>query len=216
MVLPGLQAGVLALRTVNPAAHADSELISATLSGSHTAFEQLIGRYQDRVFRMLLRLTRDHAEAEDLAQDVFVKVFQKLHTFQQDSSFYTWLYRIAVNAANDVLSRKQRRTLTLVSDPTELDRGDREPGHAGAAEPILHEEMRRVVREVLATLPEKYRTILVLREFEDLSYTDMAVVLECSLGTVESRLFRARQRFKEALERLHPDLVPKMRGASLS
>lgn len=210
---PAIQGPVHALRPLTPAEAADSELIAATLEGSHGAFEQLVGRYQDRVYRMLARFTKDPGDAEDLTQDVFVKVFQKLHTFQQDATFFTWLYRIAVNAANDALARKKRRALTLVGDTGDLDRGEREAGHAGAAEPVLHEEMRRVVREVLGTLPDKYRTILVLREFDDLSYTDMAEVLECSLGTVESRLFRARQRFKEALERLHPDLVPQLRGA---
>ena len=87
-----------------------------------------------------------------------------------------------------------------------------EPDHAGAAIPLLEEELREVTRQVLDTLPEKYRTILVLREYEDMAYNDIAKVLECSIGTVESRLFRARHRFKEALERKHPDLVPSRSG----
>lgn len=201
---------MLALKSPTPAE--DSELIAATLDGSHAAFEQLVVRYQERVFRVLSRFTRDFAETEDLAQEVLVKVFRKLHTFQQDASFFTWLYRIAVNTATDALARKKRRNLTLVEDASELDTGHRESGHAGAAEPLLHEELRRVTREVLGTLPDKYRTILKLREFEDLSYTQMSEVLGCTLGTIESRLFRARQRFKEALERLYPDLVPQIRG----
>lgn len=190
----------------------DSKLIAGVLDGSDEAFRILVERYQDRVFRLLGRYTRDRMEAEDLAQEVFVKVFRKLHTFQQDSSFYTWLYRIAANTATDHLARRKRRRLHLVEDVTVLD-NDRGPD-AGAAQPLLEEELRSVTREVVAGLPEKYRTILILREYEDLSYTAIAEVLGCSIGTVESRLFRARKRFKEALERKHPDLVPQLKGGA--
>lgn len=189
----------------------DAELIEAILDGSESCFEELMNRHSGRLFGLLSRFTRDRGEVEDLAQDVFVKVFRKLDTFQQGSAFYTWLYRIAVNTANDHFARRNRRKLYLVEDEVTLDRGADgvdDPDHAGAAEPLLEEEVRRVTREVLETLPEKYRTILVLREFEELSYTEMAEVLECSIGTVESRLFRARARFKEAMVRMHPDLVP--------
>ena len=190
----------------------DDDLIAAVLEGSESAFQQLIERYQDRLFGLLGRLVRDRATVEDLAQEAFVRVFRKLHTFQRESAFYTWMYRIAVNAATDHLERQGRRRLRLVEDTSDLDTGERDPDHAGAAEPLMEEELRRVTREVLATLPEKYRTILILREYEDLSYTDMSKVLGCSIGTVESRLFRARKRFKEAIERMHPDLAPVSRG----
>jgi RNA polymerase sigma-70 factor, ECF subfamily len=188
----------------------DGELIAGALQGSESAFATLIDRYKDRVFRLLSRYCRDPMECEDLAQDVFLKVFRKLHTFQQDSAFYTWLYRIAVNTATDHLSRAQRRRLRLVEDDNELDgdTGDQDDRSSSTEQPLLDAELAEVTRLVLARLPEKYRTILILREYEDLSYTEMAQVLECNLGTVESRLFRARQRFKEALERLYPDLVP--------
>jgi RNA polymerase sigma-70 factor (ECF subfamily) len=191
---------------------ADADLIAAVLEGSETAFGHLLERYQERVFRLLSRFTRDWAETEDLAQEVFVKVFRKLHTFQQDSAFYTWLYRITVNTATDQMARRKRRRLHLVEDNTSLDRGEPESGHGGAAQPLMEQEVREVTRTVLDKLPEKYRRILILREYEDLSYTEMAEVLGCSIGTVESRLFRARKRFKEALERSYPDLVPHYRG----
>ncbi len=189
----------------------DAELIEEILDGSEPSFQILMDRYSDRLFGLLARFTRDRGEVEDLAQEVFVKVFRKLYTFQQGSAFYTWMYRIAVNTANDHFSRRSRRRLQLVEDNATLDNnapGVDAPDHAGAAAPLLEDEMRQVTREVLDTLPEKYRTILVLREYEELSYTRMSEVLECSIGTVESRLFRARARFKEALERIHPDLVP--------
>lgn len=211
-----LQGPVFALKHV--VENGDAELIAQALAGSEPAFGALVDRYKDRVFRLLTRYCRDPMECEDLAQEVFLKVFRKLHTFQQDSAFFTWLYRITVNTATDHLSRVQRRRLHLVEDESTLDAGTRdlsgggEETHEGAAGPLLAAELAEVTRAVIAKLPEKYRTILVLREFEDLSYTEMAEVLECNLGTVESRLFRARQRFKEALERLHPELVPQRGG----
>lgn len=197
----------------------DAELIEAILAGSEAAFEALMKRHSDRLFGLLSRFTRDRGEIEDLAQEVFVKVFRKLDTFQQGSAFFTWMYRIAVNTANDHFSRRSRRRLSLVEEESVLDAkapGVNEPDHAGAAEPLIEEELRRVTREVLDTLPEKYRTILILREFEDLPYTKMAEVLDCSIGTVESRLFRARARFKEAMERVHPDLVPTVRASAVN
>lgn len=187
----------------------DAELIDEVLAGSGTAFAALMDRYEGRVFRLLGRFTRDHGEVEDLAQEVFVKVFRKLHTFQRDSGLFTWIYRIAVNTANDHLSRTGRRRLRLVEDDEALDASahERRKGD-GATGPLLEEEVRRATREVLDELPDKYRTILVLREYEDLAYTEMADVLGISIGTVESRLFRARQRFKDALGRRYPELVP--------
>lgn len=190
----------------------DVELIEAVLEGSESAFATLVERYQDRVFRLLGRYCRDPVECEDLAQDVFLKVFRKLHTFQHESAFFTWLYRIAVNAATDHLSRASHRRLRLVDDAAVLDTGtDREDGPAA---PLMAAELAAVTRSIVESLPEKFRTILVLREFEDLSYTEIAQVLQIQLGTVESRLFRARQRFKEALVRLHPELLPDGSGST--
>ena len=196
---------------LKPIAEADDPtLIAAVLEGSSGAFATLVGRYQDRIFRLLARYVRDPVECEDLAQEVFLKVFRKLHTFQQDSAFFTWLYRIAVNTAADHLARGKRRKLQLVEEDSALDAGRPVSGGVPASpeQPLLDAELAAVTRRILDTLPEKFRTILILREFEDLSYTEMSKVLGCNLGTVESRLFRARQRFKAALERLHPELVP--------
>ena len=184
----------------------DRDLIAAVLDGSEAAFGELVERYKDRVFRLLGRYCRDAVEREDLAQEVFLKVFRKLHTFNHDAQFFTWLYRITVNAATDHLSRASTRRLRLVEDTGVFERGDEEQGSPSA--PLESEELAQVTRDVVDQLPEKFRTILVLREFEGLSYTDIAEVLDIQLGTVESRLFRARQRFKDALTRQHPELVP--------
>lgn len=186
----------------------DQDLIAAILDGSEAAFGSLVDRYKDRLFRLLGRYCRDPVECEDLAQEVFLKVFRKLHTFQQESAFYTWLYRIAVNAATDHISRASTRRLRLVEDEAVLDAGPRDHDADSPVAPLMAAELALATRKVVDSLPEKFRTILVLREFEDLSYTEIAAVLKIQLGTVESRLFRARQRFKKALERAHPELVP--------
>lgn len=184
----------------------DPDLIAAVLDGSEAAFGELVDRYKDRVFRLLSRYCRDSVECEDLAQDVFLKVFRKLHTFKHDSQFFTWLYRITVNAATDHLSRAGTRKLRLVEDTAVFERGDQEDSSPTAS--LEAEELAQITRAIVDQLPEKFRTILVLREFEGLSYTEIADVLEIQLGTVESRLFRARQRFKDALTRQHPELLP--------
>lgn len=183
----------------------DRDLIAAVLDGSEAAFAALVGRYQDRVFRLLGRYCRDSVECEDLAQEVFLKVFRKLHTFKHDAQFFTWLYRITVNAANDHLSRASSRRLRLVEDTGVFERGGESDDPTA---PMESAEVARLTREIIDQLPEKFRTILVLREFEELSYTEIAEVLEIQLGTVESRLFRARKRVKDALIRQHPELLP--------
>lgn len=185
----------------------DPELIAAVLDGSEAAFGTLVERYKDRLFRLLSRYCRDQVECEDLAQDVFLKVFRKLDTFQGGSAFFTWLYRIAVNTATDHLARASSRRLRLVEDIV-LEIRERDHDREDPALPAMQTELVDVTRRILDKLTEKYRTILILREFEELSYIQISEVLQCNLGTVESRLFRARQRFKEALERDHPDLVP--------
>jgi RNA polymerase sigma-70 factor (ECF subfamily) len=189
-----------------PPETSDQELIAAVLDGSEPAFASLVDRYKDRVFRLLSRYCRDAIECEDLAQDVFLKVFRKLHTFNHESQFFTWLYRITANAATDHLSRASSRRLRLVEDTGVFERGDED--HESPTAGLEQQELAQVTRDIVASLPEKFRTILVLREFEGLSYTDIAEVLEIQLGTVESRLFRARQRFKDALIRNHPEMLP--------
>ena len=184
----------------------DRDLIAAVLDGSEAAFGELVDRYKDRVFRLLGRYCRDSVECEDLAQEVFLKVFRKLHTFNHESQFFTWLYRITANAATDHLSRASSRRLRLVDDTGVFERGDED--HENPTVPLEQQELAEVTRKIVDELPEKFRTILVLREFEGLSYTEIAEVLEIQLGTVESRLFRARKRFKDAISRNHPELLP--------
>lgn len=183
----------------------DRALIEATIAGSQTAFEALVLRHQDRIFRLLSRFTREPAEVEDLAQDVFLKAFRRLHTFQFNSQFYTWLYRIAVNTASDGVQRRRRNPVQAVENPGAFETSDVDSGPPQPDRILMEGELQRATREVLARLPEKYRQILVLREYEDLSYDEIAATLGCALGTVESRLFRAREKFKEILESEYPE-----------
>lgn len=195
---------------MQPAAREDISLIEETLGGNPLAFQLLVERYQERVFSLVRHYTRNPVEVEDIAQDTFLKAYRKLAGFQRQSSFSTWLYRVAVNTALDHLKKAGRSPVQVVDDP-ELLPGS--PGRAGGPRigapdaRLEREEVARITHQVLEELPEIFRTVLVLREFEDLSYQEMADLLGVSIGTVESRLFRARARFKDALLRLHPEFA---------
>lgn len=195
---------------MEPAAREDSRLVEETLGGNPLAFQLLVERYQDRVFALARRYTRSAVEIEDIAQDTFLKCYRRLDSFQRQSSFSTWLYRIAVNTALDFLKRLGRSPVRSVEDPevsTEPIRGHGSVGATIAAPEVgmARDEIARITQEVMEELPEIFRTVLVLRELEGLSYQEMAEVLGISIGTVESRLFRARARFKDAMLRLHPE-----------
>jgi RNA polymerase sigma-70 factor (ECF subfamily) len=191
-------------------AREDVQLVEEVLGGNQLSFQLLVERYQDRIFALTRHYTKSVVEIEDIVQDTFLKVYRRLDTFQRQSSFSTWLYRIAVNTALDFLKRTGRSPVPVLADP-ELSaspvRGQAGSGVAIASPDatLRREELARITQQVLDELPDIFRTVLVLREFEDLSSQEMADVLGISIGTVESRLFRARARFKDALIRLHPD-----------
>ncbi|HET6205113.1 MAG TPA: sigma-70 family RNA polymerase sigma factor [Planctomycetota bacterium] len=185
-------------------AASEFDLIRQARNGSQGAFRELVARHQDRIFRLAHRFTKDVQEAEDIAQETFFKAFRRLHTFRFSSSFYTWLYRIGLNTANDCLEKRARRPVSLSEDPEVHARPSGAGGEEGPVRAALRLELREVTRRVLESLPEKHRSILVLREYEGLGYDEIAAVLDCPLGTVESRLFRARGRFRVALVALYP------------
>jgi len=182
----------------------DANLVSRTLDGDQLAFQELVERHSDRLFSLVRHYTRSAAEIEDVVQETFLKAFSKLETFQLQSSFSTWIHRIAVNTALDMLKRRGRNPVTAVEDPElAAPAGSRNLPAPDAA--MARDEIAEVTHRVLEELPEIFRTVLVLREFEDQSYLEIAEVLDISIGTVESRLFRARARFKDALLRLFPE-----------
>ena len=187
----------------------DASLVQETLAGNQASFQLLVERYQDRVFALARHYTRNAVEVEDLVQDTFLKAYSRLATFQGQSSFFTWLYRIAVNTILDGIKRRSRSPVRAVEDPEAAGGPDAprlaSPRIAGPSAGMEREEIARITHGILEEMPDIFRAVLVMREFEDLSYQEMAEVLQISIGTVESRLFRARARFKERLLQRHPE-----------
>ncbi|MFM7281666.1 MAG: sigma-70 family RNA polymerase sigma factor [Planctomycetia bacterium] len=191
-------------RSMEQTAPDDDRLVAESLQGSQIAFQLLVERYQDRIFRLIRGYVREPAEIEDLAQDTFLKAYKRLESFQHQSSFYTWIYRIAINTVLDHIKRRGRSPVQAVEDLEVLsvNPGQRLPAPAANLE---REEISAITQSVLEEIPEIFRTVLILREFEELAYQDIADMLGISIGTVESRLFRARARFKEKLLQKHPE-----------
>ena len=188
----------------------DSLLVQGTLDGDARCFEVLVERYQRRLFGLVRHYTRSAVEVEDIVQDTFLKAFSRLETFQQSSAFYTWLYRIAVNTVLDFMKRQGRSPIRAVEDPEAVSSSVDETTELKSIRPdarLEQAEISEITRSVMDDLPEIFRTVLVMRELEQMRYQDIADVLQVSIGTVESRLFRARARFKKRLLQLHPEFA---------
>jgi len=185
----------------------DTRLVQAALGGDKDAFGCLVQRYQDRLFNTLVRVLGSRDDAQDAVQDAFVQAFVKLDTFRGDAKFTTWLYRIALNLA---LSQRRRRRPTESLDAAK-DCGGEEPvaQHPTAAEDLMQHERAAVLQQALLKLNDGHRQILVLRELEGCSYETIADILQMPVGTVRSRLFRARMQLKELLQHLLPEEMTK-------
>ena len=199
----------------------DADLVQATLEGDAHSFEILVERYERRLFGLVRHYTRSAVEVEDIVQDTFLKAFSRLETFQSSSAFYTWLYRIAVNTILDFMKRQGRNPVQAVEDPEFV--GRTATGASDATTERLsirpdarleREEIAEITRSVMSELPEIFRTVLVMRELDQMTYQDIADVLQISIGTVESRLFRARARFKQRLLQLHPEFAASQGAAA--
>ena len=183
---------------MNDQAVNDDRLIEETLAGQSAAFGRLVTKYQDRLYNTLVHVTRNAEDARDLVQDAFVQAFVKLDTFKQASAFYTWLYRIAFNLA----ASKHRRNRPMASVEHVRQTSGREPVDEGLGPDVKleQEERCRQVREAIAGLGEPYRSVLVLREIDGCCYEMIAKILGLPIGTVRSRLHRARLQLKEELK----------------
>jgi RNA polymerase sigma-70 factor, ECF subfamily len=189
-----------------PVLRKDDELIASFKAGDHSAFQELVLKYEQRVYNHCLRMVSDEVESYDLTQEVFLKVFRKIKNYEHTYSFYTWLYRITVNCCIDYLRRKRRHIQGVslsaggADDPSENGREQDIPDSTFMPDTtLLNRELDEVLRGAIAQLSEKLRSIIILKEVEGFSYEEIAEVLGCSRGTVKSRLFRARERLKELL-----------------
>jgi RNA polymerase sigma-70 factor (ECF subfamily) len=175
----------------------DHQLIESALAGNSAAFGDLVRKYQDRLYNTIVHLIGSTEDAKDVVQDAFVKAFVKLESFQRSSAFYTWLYRIAFNTA---MSRQRRRRETRsIDDDCGHDPAD--PA-AAPADRLEQEELAGQVRRALATLTEEHRLVLVLRDIDGCEYEAIAEILEIPLGTVRSRLHRARLQLRDQLKKV--------------
>ncbi|WP_116813712.1 RNA polymerase sigma factor RpoE [Steroidobacter cummioxidans] len=190
--------------TTNPD-DTDQELVRRVQAGDQTAFNLLVLKYQHRVLKLVGRFVNDAAEAEDVAQEAFLKAYRALASFRGDSAFYTWLYRIAINTAKNALVSQRRRPVDFDLDLQDPDQYDRQAKLKEADTPegvLLTDEIRAVVEEAMEQLPEDLRTAIVLRELEGLSYEEIAEAMDCPVGTVRSRIFRAREAIDKKLKPL--------------
>lgn len=188
-------------------AREDARLVEETLEGNQLSFQLLVERYSERLFALARHYTKNPVEIEDVVQESFLKAYRRLDSFHHQSSFYTWIYRIATNTILDFLKRRGRSPIQTVEDPEVLARPEPTDGFAPGVN-IEREEIVEVTHKVLAELPDIFRTVLVMREFEERSYQEIADVLGISIGTVESRLFRARARFRDRLLKDYPEFGP--------
>ncbi len=184
----------------------DQQLVERAQRGDKHAFELLIVKYQRRLARLISRFVRDAAEVEDVTQEAFIKAYRALPGFRGESAFYTWLYRIGINSAKNYLLAAKRRVPTT----TFFDADDAEDFEDGGLlrevntpeNELMSKQVVEVVNASLQQLPDDLRTALTLREIEGLSYEEIATVMNCPIGTVRSRIFRAREAIAENLRPL--------------
>jgi RNA polymerase sigma-70 factor (ECF subfamily) len=183
----------------------DQQLVVRVQKGDKRAFDLLVRKYQHRVLKLVGRFVNNSAEAEDVAQEAFLKAYRALPAFRGDSAFYTWLYRIAINTAKNTLVSNRRRPVDFDLDLQDPEQHDRQARLKDADTPegvLLTEEIRGVVEQALEQLPEDLRKAIVLRELEGLSYEEIAEAMDCPVGTVRSRIFRAREAIDKKLKPL--------------
>jgi RNA polymerase sigma-70 factor (ECF subfamily) len=181
----------------------DQQLVERAQRGDKSAFELLVAKYQRKLIRLLSRFIRDPTEVEDVAQEAFIKAYRALPSFRGDSAFYTWLYRIGINTAKNYLVAMGRRAPTVTETESADSEGSEEsgqvPDYNTPENELMSRQIAETVNRAVEELPEELRTAITLRELEGLSYEDIAGIMNCPIGTVRSRIFRAREAIAEKL-----------------
>ena len=184
----------------------DRQLVARAQRGDKQAFELLVEKYQRKLARLLSRFIRDPAEVEDVTQEAFIKAYRALPAFRGDSAFYTWLYRIGINTAKNYLMAMGRRAPTSTEVEAEeaegFEEGEQLRDINTPESMLLSNEIAKTVNATIEQLPEELRTAIQMREIEGMSYEDIAKAMDCPIGTVRSRIFRAREAIAERLRPL--------------
>lgn len=173
--------------------------------GDKAAFDLLVIKYQHRIVHLVNRYVKDPSEAQDVAQDSFIKAYKALGDFRGDSAFYTWLYRIAINTAKNYLLSRSRRHSDYEVDMQDAEQIENAPQLKDIETPehqLMNEQIIAVIKSAIEKLPEEMRIAITLREFEGMSYEEIAEAMDCPIGTVRSRIFRAREAIDEKLNPL--------------
>jgi len=182
--------------TAQSAQDADNALVKKVQKGDKRAFDLLVLKYQHKIISIIGRYIKDASEVHDVAQEAFIKAYRAIGNFRGDSAFYTWIYRIAINTAKNYLVSRGRRPPSSdveVEDAEYYGGGDQLKDIASPEGQLMRDQLEAVVDKAIRDLPEDLRTAVTLREMEGLSYEEIAVVMECPVGTVRSRIFRARE-----------------------
>ncbi|HDP89044.1 MAG TPA: RNA polymerase sigma factor RpoE [Thioalkalivibrio sp.] len=183
----------------------DLELVKRVQAGDKKAFDVLVLKYQHKIVNLVSRYVHDPHTAQDVAQEAFIKAYKGLARFRGDSAFYTWLYRIAINTAKNYLVAQSRRTPTTDVDAQEAEQygGDSAlKEYASPERQLLSEEIEKTIFDAIEALPDDLRTAITLRELEGMSYEEIAEAMDCPIGTVRSRIFRAREAIDRRLRPL--------------
>ncbi|MFI0398809.1 MAG: RNA polymerase sigma factor RpoE [Thiolinea sp.] len=183
----------------------DLELVQRVQAGDKKSFDVLVLKYQHKVINLVMRYMHDPDTAQDVAQEAFIKAYKGLKNFRGESAFYTWLYRIAINTAKNHLVSQGRRTPTNDIDAEEAEQFEGESALKEYGTPeneMLRDEIQSIVSNAIDALPDDLRTAIVLRELEGMSYEEIAEAMDCPIGTVRSRIFRARESIDKVLQPL--------------
>ncbi|KAB2896450.1 MAG: RNA polymerase sigma factor RpoE [Xanthomonadales bacterium] len=186
----------------------DSALVARVQKGDNRAFDLLVRKYQHKLVGVISRYINDWSECQDVAQDAFLRAYRAIGSFRGDAQFYTWIYRIAINTAKNHLVSQGRRPPTediAVEDAVQFDGASRLHESATPEHELMRQEIEQTVFATVEALPEDLRTAITLREVEGMSYEEIAAAMQCPIGTVRSRIFRAREAIDEKLRPLLPE-----------